>query len=320
DVKPDIFAKVLEGDKELEKQGKKVLKSGPEDNVFIYYSGHGAIAYISFPNGKLTATQLNDILVKMRSNKKYNKLVFYLDACYSGSMFLDILPSDAGVYVTTSTNEEELSYGTFCIDPRIAVCLATEYSYAWITDSEHKDLRKRTLNQQYVEVKKRTEQSHVMKYGDMTMGSLPVAMFQGHYHLLTHRNDEASNSNVVDRQLSSRTHLFSLTRRLMLATTEEEQEFTSRKLRRALQLGHVVKEAFHDIVMDVTTHRRLLVKDVSKRDELICYEAVYDHFETHCFKIQQVPEIAEHTVHLMELCKAGYEAQTLIESVHSVCS
>ncbi|KER19806.1 hypothetical protein T265_15454, partial [Opisthorchis viverrini] len=27
DVKPDIFAKVLEGDKELEKQGRKVLKS-----------------------------------------------------------------------------------------------------------------------------------------------------------------------------------------------------------------------------------------------------------------------------------------------------
>ncbi|KER19575.1 hypothetical protein T265_11697 [Opisthorchis viverrini] len=96
DVKPDILAKVLIGDAKLEKQGKRVLKSGPGDNVFIYYSGHGTIAYISFPNGKLSATKLNDILVKMRSNKKYNKLVFYMDACYSGSMFHDILPSYVG--------------------------------------------------------------------------------------------------------------------------------------------------------------------------------------------------------------------------------
>ncbi|KER19016.1 hypothetical protein T265_15699, partial [Opisthorchis viverrini] len=69
EVNSEIFAKVLEGDTELEKQGKKVLKSGPGENVFIYYSGHGTIGYISFSNGKLSATQLNDILAKMRSKK-----------------------------------------------------------------------------------------------------------------------------------------------------------------------------------------------------------------------------------------------------------
>jgi hypothetical protein len=32
---------MLKGDSKLEKRDKKVLKSGPNDHVFIYYFGHG---------------------------------------------------------------------------------------------------------------------------------------------------------------------------------------------------------------------------------------------------------------------------------------
>ncbi|KER19576.1 hypothetical protein T265_11698 [Opisthorchis viverrini] len=42
-----------------------------------------------------------------------------------------------------------------------------------------------------------------------------------------------------------------------------------------------VKETFHDIVM---------VNGMCKRDELICFEAVLDQFETHCFTMQQAME------------------------------
>ncbi|KER23562.1 hypothetical protein T265_14615, partial [Opisthorchis viverrini] len=301
DVKPDIFVKVLEGDKNLEKEGKNVLKSGPDDNVFIYYTGHGAPHYITFPEGSLAATELNGILVKMHTNKKYNKLVIYMDCCYSGSMFRGILSPDVGmihvfscvtpptektaVFVTTSAKENEESWSINCNDKRVGVCLATEYSYGWITDSEYKDLKKRTLYQQYDEVKRRTKYSNVMRYGDMEMGRLPVGKFQGHYDLLTHRNDVAISPNVVDIKPSSRVHLSSMSRRLMEAATEEEHETAGRNLHRALQLGHIVKETFHDIVMDVTTHHK--PKGLPKRDEVICFEAVFDQFQTHCFTIQQ---------------------------------
>ncbi|KER27996.1 hypothetical protein T265_05046 [Opisthorchis viverrini] len=320
DVKPFFFTKVLTGDKKLEREGKKVLKSGPDDNVFVYYSGHGAYRYISFPEGQLNAAEFNDIFAHMHLKRKYNKLVLYMDSCNSGSMFLDILPPDVGIYVTTSAKEDEDSWAIFCDDRRIDACLATEYSYDWITDSETSDLKKRTLDQQYEEVKRRTKDSHVRKYGEMTMGSLPVGKFQGHYDLLMHQNGGAIAPNVVDKKPSSRVHLFSMSRRLMEATTEEEHEIAWRKLHRALQLGHIVKETFHEIAMDVTTHHKPTVKGLSKRDELMCFKAVFDHFRTHCFTIQQVPEVAQHTVHLMELCKAGYEAETLIQSVHTVCS
>ncbi|KER21190.1 hypothetical protein T265_10427 [Opisthorchis viverrini] len=46
DVTLDNFLKVLKGDKELEKKGKKVLKSGPDDYVFIFFSGHGGVPFI----------------------------------------------------------------------------------------------------------------------------------------------------------------------------------------------------------------------------------------------------------------------------------
>ncbi|KER19807.1 hypothetical protein T265_15455, partial [Opisthorchis viverrini] len=88
-------------------------------------------------------------------------------------------------------------------------CHAIEQNPRQNVFKQKKELKMRTLDQQYEEVKKRTECSHVMKYGVM-----PV---------------------VVDRQSPSRTHLFSLTRRLMEATTEEGHEFVQRKLNRALQ-------------------------------------------------------------------------------------
>lgn len=39
----------------------------------------------------------------MFENKKYNKLTFYLESCYSGSMFTT-LPDDINVYAVSASN------------------------------------------------------------------------------------------------------------------------------------------------------------------------------------------------------------------------
>lgn len=64
------------------------------DRVFVYFTDHGAVGMISFPDGILTVKQLNDVLVWMHKNKKYSQLTFYLEACESGSMFEEVLRSD----------------------------------------------------------------------------------------------------------------------------------------------------------------------------------------------------------------------------------
>ncbi|KER19200.1 hypothetical protein T265_11946 [Opisthorchis viverrini] len=286
DVTRNNFVKVLRGDEKLE-ANKKVLKSGPDDNVFIFFSGHGGTSHIAFLGEYLYAMELNDTLAYMHSKKKFNKLVLYVEACKSGSMFKDVLPSNMGIYATTSAKEDEESCATFCRDPKIDVCLANEYSFIWLLDSQYNDIKKRTLEEQYQAVKRKTGLSHVMKYGDMTMGSIPVGKFQGHYDLPMHRNDGATAAHVVDRKPPCQAHLFLKSRRLMEAETEEENEVAWRRLHRTLQLGYIVKETFRDIVVDVTTHRMPTVNGLSKRDEFMCFRAVFDRFLTHCFTMQQ---------------------------------
>ncbi len=49
----------------------------------------------------------------MHTNKLYKELVFYLEACESGSMFLD-LPSDTKIYATSASSPDESSWAYYC--------------------------------------------------------------------------------------------------------------------------------------------------------------------------------------------------------------
>ncbi|XP_054154886.1 legumain-like, partial [Oppia nitens] len=62
DVNPETFLKVLKGDKDLESQGKRVLKSGPNDHVFVQFTDHGAPGMVMFESNPLHAQDLNDAL------------------------------------------------------------------------------------------------------------------------------------------------------------------------------------------------------------------------------------------------------------------
>jgi legumain len=43
---------------------------------------------------QLTVKELNDAIKGMHKDKKYKEMVFYIEACESGSMFKDVLPAD----------------------------------------------------------------------------------------------------------------------------------------------------------------------------------------------------------------------------------
>ena len=122
-VTAKLFLSVLEGDakavqQELAAQGAdgtgKVLNSGPNDNVFVNFVDHGGSGIIEMPNGPLLKKKdLVASLQKMHDNKRYKKLVFYMEACNSGSMFKN-LPTDINVFATTAANPNEPSWGTYC--------------------------------------------------------------------------------------------------------------------------------------------------------------------------------------------------------------
>lgn len=187
DVTPENFLAILEGD-ESKLKGKgteRVLKSSEADNVFIYFSDHGATGLVAFPYSELYADQLINTLKKMYEKKTYKKLVFYLEACESGSMFNTILPNNLNVYTTTASNPYQSSWATYCSpDDRInnksiGTCLGDEYSVNWMEDSDNHTKDNESLQIQYQSIKERTKNSEVHQYGSLDFVSENIWDFQG---------------------------------------------------------------------------------------------------------------------------------------------
>jgi legumain len=185
-VTADNFINVITGNAAAVKGGNgKVLKSGPEDNVFIYFTDHGGPNIIAFPVGPyLQSSRLNSALKQMYDKKMYKKLVFYLEACESGSMFAGLLPSNINVYATTAANPTESSWGFYCppqdkINGKsIGSCLGDEYSIQWMEDTDNNGVLQ-SLATQFTTVKAKTLKSHVMQYGDVSFTELNIGQFQG---------------------------------------------------------------------------------------------------------------------------------------------
>jgi len=182
-VTPEKFVAVLTGDETV--AGGKVLKSTSEDNVFVYFSDHGGVGLIAFPSSYLYADKLNAALLKMHENKMYKKLVFYLEACESGSMFQNKLPNDIKIWATTAATASQSSWAYYCGNEAkvngtlIGSCLGDEYSIRWMEHSDVADMEVVTLQEQYELVKKQTLKSQVQLYGDMSMKDDKLIEYQG---------------------------------------------------------------------------------------------------------------------------------------------
>ncbi|KAL1197726.1 Vacuolar-processing enzyme delta-isozyme [Cardamine amara subsp. amara] len=157
----------------------KVLKSGPNDNVFIYYVDHGAAGLLVMPNHEhVIAHDFNKVLEKMHKLNRYNKMVIYVEACESGSMFEGLLKNNLNILAVTAANAKENSFPTYCLGvdtylpsaPEFETCLGDVFSISWLEDSDLHDMSKETLEKQYRIVKRRTgidaeRTSHVCHFG-----------------------------------------------------------------------------------------------------------------------------------------------------------
>ncbi len=155
----------------------KVVQSTQDDNIFIYYSDHGSVGSIAFPAGAaLQVSALQRTLKSMAAAKRFKKLVFYLEACESGSMFEGWLPNNLNIYATTAANAHESSWGFYCSPQdvvngkKIGSCLGDEYSITWLESVDNIGLDQ-TLASNYEYVKTNTKKSHVMQYGDTSFVS-----------------------------------------------------------------------------------------------------------------------------------------------------
>jgi legumain len=107
DVTPEKFMAVMTGD--AVKAGGKVLTTDKNTKLFVNFSDHGAAGLIAFPSSYLYADQLQQTIDIMEEKGLFGEMVFYLEACESGSMFPS-LREDQNVYAVTASNATQSSY------------------------------------------------------------------------------------------------------------------------------------------------------------------------------------------------------------------
>lgn len=175
-VTPANFLAVLKGDAAA--ASGPVLHSGPNDHVFVNFVDHGATSLVAFPTSYLYAKDLIAALQYMSQHQLYGELVFYLEACESGSMFQGLLPPGIKIYATTASSATQSSYACY-YDAQLGTYLGDLYSVNWMENTDAVDVRTETLQTQFTIVRNLTKLSIVMQYGDLSMQSEPIGAFLG---------------------------------------------------------------------------------------------------------------------------------------------
>merc|ERR1712087_810691 len=113
-VNRENFIKVLSGDTSAP---GPVLKSTANDHVFVYYTDHGGVGILGVPQGAaggyIHAADVNKAIETLHSKGGYKELLFYLEACESGSIFNNLLKAPNAKAVTAA-NAKESSWGWYC--------------------------------------------------------------------------------------------------------------------------------------------------------------------------------------------------------------
>ncbi|CAN6336593.1 unnamed protein product [Urochloa humidicola] len=343
DVNVNNFLAALLGNSSAVSGGKKVVASGPEDHVFVYYSDHGGPGVLGMPSddGYLYAKDLVRALKQKHAAGGYKSLVFYLEACESGSIFEGLLPKDINVYATTAANAEESSWGTYCPGdeqgppPEFDTCLGDLYSVAWMEDSDVHNLRTESLKQQYEVVKDRTSAhgtyslgSHVMQYGDVGLGGQSLDQFIG--------TDPANDNATFGRDNSLPRHSGRINQRdadlvyfwqkykKSPEGTPEKAEARRRLLRvmsRRSQVDSSV-ELIGSLLFGSEEGSRVLgaVRPAGQplADDWECLKAMVRAYEAQCGALAQYG--MKHMRSLANICNAGVAEETMAKVAAQACA
>jgi legumain len=137
----------------------------------------------------------------------YSKLVFYLETCESGSMFVT-LPKNTNIYALSAAGTSESSWATYCSpddvvqNKHIGTCLGDLFSVSFIEDIDNSDISTETLDVQFQKVKKLTNLSVVNQWGDVTYVRDTVSSFIGAGRSTRSRSIRSSESDVTNVQSS----------------------------------------------------------------------------------------------------------------------
>ena len=162
-VTPENFQKLMIGES-VPGGSNKTLKSTSDDNVLIYFCDHGFPNMICFPYNPMKTPMIQDALDQMVARNMFKNLIFYLDTCYSGSIFYNMNLAD-NMFVLTACGVTEVTYSCK-YDKDLKNYPCDLFSHAWITDMETNNKPGHTFYQQYDFIQDNIEFAHSCAYGN----------------------------------------------------------------------------------------------------------------------------------------------------------
>ncbi|KAI6204545.1 Kinesin-like protein [Aphelenchoides besseyi] len=301
DVTAENFMTILKGNSSAVNGGNgRVLQSGPNDRVFVYFADHGDSGVINFPNNDLTAHDLNQTIHEMNEKQKYGQLLLAIEAFYA----------------LTSANSDESSSGTYCFCEGVGdVCLGDEFS---------EDLNNFTLNEQFELVKNKTAFSHVQRYGNISIGLEFLSFFQGDIQTpapVPGRNSSALESwpvaEVPVRMIESKlkketnsTRRFELRKQLAEIRLKRSKfdDHTRRFVNRVLGEQH---SRLVERVLDFEFHEPI--------GDLECHDRAVKAYTRSCFSFSTNPYAMKVARVLTKLCNSPVTSEQIVKSIEEHC-
>ncbi|KAK8792925.1 hypothetical protein WA158_005089 [Blastocystis sp. Blastoise] len=272
DNTPDNYVKVLLGDKST---GKKVLETTEDDIIFLAFYDHGQFGRISFPNDDLTADVLQSTFKQMKEKKMFKRIVYYMEACFSGSMFY-LHDTIDGIYALTAAYAGESSWSYYCGDEAVVngvkfdTCLGDEFAIRWMENVDEGNLAQ-TFREHAENITEQVKMSHVTRYFDFSFENDTIAeVFQGDLvYVKMNRNQKFIEGTRDDIYLNK---LHYLSRKLL---SFPESEYYKSEYENEKKKIELIDTYFSDLYNRLISNKIIDMNSLDKRiDDWKCYNSV----------------------------------------------
>ena len=163
---PADIQNILEGVKTA--RTPTVLEATENDNVFLFWSGHGNPEALIYDDLEFTSSEVRNTLETMSQQKKFRKLFFVMETCFSGSI-ADTCEGINGVLMLTAANASETSKADI-YDNELGVYLSNGFTRSF-QDKILKDPNV-VLRDLFFHVVRQTSGSHASLYNYKNYGNV----------------------------------------------------------------------------------------------------------------------------------------------------
>lgn len=163
----DILA-ILSGEKS--ERLPVVIESTANDNVFVFWSGHGVPGALCWNDDAygIMGDQLDETFRRMREKRSYRKFLMMVEACFSGGVMEQCRNIPGMLFVTAANGDETSKADVF--NGEMKVWMSNRFTSTFIEQiTENKNIALRDL---YYRLFINTVGSHVMVYNAENYGNL----------------------------------------------------------------------------------------------------------------------------------------------------